>query len=410
MVEIRPYQPDVDADSCRRTWAESGWVDGAKNEEAFRLFVESARSVVGVVDGAAECLVNIHPGTLHYLGTEVPLACVTGVATSRIVRKQGLAQRATAHALAEEARAGTPVAAIGVFEQGFYNRLGFGNGPYETWCTLDPAQLTAHSRPRTPVRLTPADWEEVHASRLRRRRWHGAATVLSADLTRADMLWGEKSFGLGYRDERGTLTHHLWCSTEKPRRGPYRVEWMAFRTRGEFYELIALIRSLADQVHSIEIHEPPGLQLQDLLRQPFKGRRLTEASPHVQRMSSSAYWQLRILDLSRTLAATRLVGEAVRFNLELGDPIEAALPSDSPWRGVAGSYIVTLGAESGARHGTEPGLAVVRASVNAFSRAWIGVRSATSLSWTDELEGPPDLLQKLDRVLALPPPACDWDY
>ncbi|MCX6094468.1 MAG: hypothetical protein NTY63_06585 [Candidatus Bipolaricaulota bacterium] len=409
-VEIREYRPSEDADACRRTWNESGWVDGAKNEEAFRLFAESARSVVGVVDGSAECLVNVHSGSLRYLDLDIPLACVTGVTTSRIVRRQGLAGRSTAWALAAEAIAGTPVAALGVFEQGFYNRLGFGNGPYETWCTFDPAQLVVHSTPRIPARLTSADWEAVHASRLRRRRWHGAATILSGELTRADMLWGEKSFGLGYRDETGALTHHIWCSTEKPRRGPYSVDWMAFRTREEFHELLALIHSLADQIHSIEIHEPPGLQLQDLLRQPFKGRRMTEASPHVQRMSSSAYWQLRILDLHRTLAVTHLPAGPVRFNLELSDPIESALPARSPWRGVAGSYVVTLGPESGAERGANPALATLRASVNAFSRTWLGVRSPTSLSWTDDLEAPPALLGSLDRALCLPAPACDWDY
>ncbi len=409
-VEIRKYRPSDDAEACRRTWNESGWVDGAKNEEAFRLFAESSRSVVCVVDGAAECFVNIHAGTLRYLETEIPLACVTGVATSRIVRRQGLAGRTTAQAIANEAITGTPVATIGVFDQGFYNRLGFGNGPYEIWCTFDPAQLLPRSTPKTPVRLTSADWEAVHANRLERHRGHGAATIVSSELTHADMLWGEKSFGLGYRDEAGHLTHHIWCSAEKPRRGPYSIEWMAFRTREEFHELIALIHSLSDQIHSIELHEPPGVQLQDLLRQPFKGRRLTEASPHVQRMSSSAYWQIRILDLSATLAATHLLRGSVRFNLNLTDPIETALLPDSSWHGVAGSYIVTLGPESGAELGTDPTLPTLRASVNALSRAWLGVRSPTALSWTDDLEAPPELLQELDRALALPTPASDWDY
>ena len=409
-AEIRPYRPSEDFEACRRVWTESGWVDGAKNEEAFRLFVDSSRSVVGVVRGSAECFVNVHPGTLHYLERDIPLACVTGVTTSRIVRRQGLAARTTAQALALEALAGTPVAAIGVFEQGFYNRLGFGNGPYEMWCTFDPAQLIVHRSPRTPVRLTAADWADAHACRLRRWRWHGAATIQSGELTHADMLWQEKAFGLGYRNDAGDLTHHIWCSTEKPRRGPYSVEWMAFRTRDEFHELIALIHSLADQIHSIELHEPPGLQLQDLLRQPFKGRRMTEASPHVQRMSSSAYWQLRILDLTGTLAATHLTNGPLRFNLELTDPIAAALPPDAPWRGVAGSYVVTLGPESGAEPGADPTLGTVRASVNAFSRAWLGVRTASALSWTDELDASPELLESLDRVLCLPPPACDWDY
>jgi len=49
-------------------------------------------------------------------------------------------------------------------------------------------------------------------------------------------------------------------------------------------------------------------------------------------------------------------------------------------------------------------------AATAFSRLWLGVRSATSLSWTDELSGSPDLLAKLDHILCLPSPASDWDY
>jgi hypothetical protein len=71
---------------------------------------------------------------------------------------------------------------------------------------------------------------------------------------------------------------------------------------------------------------------------------------------------------------------------------------------------VTLGPECGAERGADPALPTLRASINAFSRAWLGVRSATGLSWTDDLKAPPDLLKELDRVLALPAPASDWDY
>jgi NAD(P)-dependent dehydrogenase (short-subunit alcohol dehydrogenase family) len=49
-------------------------------------------------------------------------------------------------------------------------------------------------------------------------------------------------------------------------------------------------------------------------------------------------------------------------------------------------------------------------AATAFSRLWLGVRSATSLSWTDEFSGSPDLLAQLDHILCLPSPASDWDY
>jgi hypothetical protein len=410
-MTIRTYQPS-DAVACRRVWREAGWIDGAKNEAAFAEFVGSARSLVGVPSGEAECLVNVHPGSLRHLNEEIPLACITGVTTSRVARRLGLAARVTAQALAEEALAGTPVATLGVFEQGYYNRLGFGNGPYETWCAFDPAQLAVHSAPRLPTRITASDWLAVHESLASRRRWHGAALSCAPRLTHAEMLWGEgeSAFGLGYFDAKGGLTHHLWCSAEKPRRGPYSVEWMTYRTRDEFLELLALLHGLSDQIHTMELHEPPGLQLQDLLRQPFKGRRMTENSPHVQRMTSSAYWQVRLLDLERALSRTHLAPAGLCLNLELTDPIDSYLPLDAPWRGVAGDYVLELGEECIARPGRDVRLPTLRASVGSFSRLWLGVRSATSLSWTDDLAGPQALLAALDRIFCLPVPASDWDY
>jgi hypothetical protein len=41
---------------------------------------------------------------------------------------------------------------------------------------------------------------------------------------------------------------------------------------------------------------------------------------------------------------------------------------------------------------------------------WLGVRPATGLAVTDELSGPPELLEALDWVLRLPDPKPDWDF
>jgi len=49
--------------------------------------------------------------------------------------------------------------------------------------------------------------------------------------------------------------------------------------------------------------------------------------------------------------------------------------------------------------------------VGAFTRLWLGVRSATSLAVTDDLSGPQELLRELDDVLlCFPDPKWDWDF
>jgi len=60
--------------------------------------------------------------------------------------------------------------------------------------------------------------------------------------------------------------------------------------------------------------------------------------------------------------------------------------------------------------GRDPGLSTLTASVNAFTRLWLGVRPARGLAVTDELSGPPALLEELDWLLRLPDPKPDWDY
>jgi hypothetical protein len=185
---------------------------------------------------------------------------------------------------------------------------------------------------------------------------------------------------------------------------------MAFETRDQFLELMLLLRSLGEQVRSVRMREPAGVQLQDFIRQPFRMRQLTRKSPHENRMDAVAYWQIRILDLRRCIAAVRVVGDAVRFNLTLTDPVTHYVPPDAAWRGVAGDYVVTIGEESRIEDGHKPGLPILHATVNAFSRLWLGVRPATGLSWSDDLQGPDELLGVLDRVFRLPSPLPDWEF
>jgi hypothetical protein len=408
---FRNYDPDRDKEAVRRIWFEIGWIDKEKTE-VLDLFVESGRAMVAEIHGEAECLVTTTPGTIRYLEQDMPLCAVTGVSTSRVARKQGLASRLTARMVAEDAAEGALVAGLGMFEQGFYNQLGFGTGGYEHWVGYDPARLNVGVKARVPRRITTDDWEYVHASLLARKRGHGACNLLPAHVTRAEMLWGSKAFGLGYYDgPDGELTHHAWFSTREVESGPYSVHWTAYQTWDQFLELMALIRNLGDQVHLVRMREPGEIQLQDLIEQPFKQRAMSDKSKFSSGIRTSAYWQVRICDLVGCMENTCLRSrEEVRFNLVLSDPIQRLLGEDAPWRGIGGNYVVTLGPISGAERGEDGGLPTLTASVGAFTRLWLGVRPATGLAVTDELAAPPDLLDRLDWVLRLPEPKLDWDF
>jgi len=410
-MTLREYNPKSDKEAVHRIWREIGWIDDKKDEEAMDVFLDGSRTLVAELNGEAECMVNLTSGTIRYLSEELPLSGVTGVTTSRVARKLGLASRLTAHAVARDAADGAVISLVGVFEQGYYNQLGFGNGSYEHRCAFDPTQLTVSAKPRVPKRISSDSWKVVHASRLARLRGHGACNLEAPQFTRAEMLWSENGFGLGYADGKdGELTHHFWCSAKDVENGPYRVGWLSYRTREEFLELLALLKSFGDQVRLVKLREPSGIQLQDFLKQPHKMRQVSEKSKYESKITASAYWQARICDLPGCLDRTQLSGESVRFNLILSDPIEQFLTGDAPWRGIAGEYVLTLGPTSSAEPGRDPSLPTLSASVGAFTRLWLGVRPATGLAWTDTLSGPQDLLDRLDRVLHLPDPKPDWDF
>ena len=174
--------------------------------------------------------------------------------------------------------------------------------------------------------------------------------------------------------------------------------------------MLALLKSFGDQVNSIGLIEFGEIQLQDLLKQPFRNRRSTEKSVHQNSSLAQAYWQLRILDLKSCLAKTHLNTPTVQFNLNLTDPVADSLDPGSNWRGIAGDYIVAIGSESGADPGTNPRLPTLNSTVNAFSRLWFGIRPASSLAITDELTGPEELLRSLDDSLRLPHAHLGMDF
>jgi len=412
-MNLRPYDAKKDRDAVHRIWREVGWLEEGekKEEEAMDFHIGAGRAMVGEVNGAAESLVLTAPGAMRYLEEDLPLCALTGVATSRVARRQSIASRLTALSLALDAAEGALVAVLGAFDQGYYDRLGFGSGSYLHWVKFDPAQLRVKFQHRSPTRLTPEDWEEMHAARLTRPRGHGAVNILPAAVTRAEMMCAKNPIGLGYRDgPEGTLSHCIWGSTKNVGKGPYDIEWMVYHSREEFLELMALIGSLGDQVRLVRCDEPPAIQMQDLLEKPFTRRVISEKSSYETGIQAGAYHQLRICDLEGCLERTHLRGDYVRFNLKLSDPVEAYLDGDAPWHGVAGDYVVTLGPTSSARTGVDPTLPTLTATVNAFTRLWLGVRPATGLSFTDNLSGPAELLEELDRVLLLPEPNPDWGF
>jgi len=410
MYTFRKYDNDKDLEAAKRIWQEVHWIEDGSDDKSLDAFLKVGRSLVAELEGSAECLVTANAGHLRYLKEDLPLSIVTSVTTSRIARKQGLAKKLTARLIAEEAEAGAIVSTLGIFEQGFYDQLGYGSGSYEHWMSFDPADINIDQKIRPPQRLNGKDWKQVHRALQNRKRQHGGVTILPEQLVEAELAWSKKGFGLGYADgANGELTHYFW-GTSKDEHGPVVIHSMAFQTNEQFIELMALLKSLGDQIRLVKMREPAGIQLQDMIQTPFRYRIVTEKSKFEHINRAAAYWQTRICNLEVCIAATRLNSRSLRFNLDLSDPLEKLIDPEMNWRGCAGKYTIELGSTSKATSGFEEGLPTLVADIGAFTRLWLGVRPATGLSITSNLRGPAALIKDLDEVLCLPDPHPDWDY
>jgi len=407
---IHPYDNASDRAACIRILEEIGWGlgDDKDNGPLFDSYISDCDVLVAELNGEAESWAICRDAAMRYLDNDLSVGFVTGVGTSRIARGRGLALATTASVIERAATKGAAIARLGMFDQGFYDRLGFGSMEYQRLSTIDPRALRVPKLARHPQRFTADDAGDMHAARLRRMRWHGAVNLHGQGATHCEMLWEKTQFGLGFRSGDGDITH---CMVLKPKgeHGPYSLEWMAYETPDQFIELLSVLKSLGDQVHGIFMREPAHVQLQDLLDTPFQMSRSREGGTFDVKPRSHAWEQARILDLSACIAAVSLPGESVRFNLQLEDPIETWLSEDAAWNGVSGSHIVTLGPVSTVERGEDPALPALTASVGAFTRFWIGARPAKSLVISDRFACEPELCTALDRVIRLPRPVTDWD-
>lgn len=408
---FRPLEYDRDIKAIQRIWIECGWIDDEEAERGLvEKFFKTGETEVATINDEAECSVHWCPGTMCYQDEKLDLGAVTAVTTSHIARKLGFAKELTARSLVRQYEAGMDISALGMFDQGFYNKVGYGSGPYEMLVQFDPTTLTVDAPFRPPVRLTKAHHQEMHQALCDRRKYHGGVVLNSPELVQAEIGWTEKPFGLGYFDgPNGSLSHFIWGNM-KDEHGPYEIFMRAYQTNEQLLELLALIKSLGDQVSSFSTLEFGEFQLQDLLRQPFRTRRASKGSKHEQGHRGIAYWQLRMLNLDSCLAKTHLPGPGVRFNLQLKDPLDDILGDDSSWRGITGNYVVDLGQESSIKKGSEKSLPLLKSTVNAFSRMWLGVRPASNIAITDDFDADPELIADLDRAVRLPRPHFGWDF
>ncbi len=414
-VELVAFSYERDMKDVLRVWTETGWFEGEDRERTYieQFFqANDGRSVVARLNGQAESVVHRTLGTMHYDDTQVSLGGVTAVTTSRIARRLRFASRLTARTVAHLGDEGAAVAILGMFEQGFYDRFGFGVGPYENRVYVYPGDLDVPVRYRTPERLDFDDQiEEIHEAVVNRMPWHGGVAVGGERFTKAGTQIDEEISTYGYRTD-GVLSHFVSMVT-KGENGPDRVVAMAYETKEQCFELLRLLQEWGDQVDGIRFVEPVWMQAQDFMKQPGREYRRTKGTPNAMHIDADAWWQLRIVDLGACISVMRPSSQSFSVVVELEDPIEPHLIDsgyEGEWRPLSGTWRLSFGASNRAERIDPTPDVDIRTSVNALSRWWLGVLPASTLQVMGQFHGDPDVMNDLDTLTAhLPTPQIGWN-
>jgi len=223
------------------------------------------------INDEPEVMATSSIGTICYQDEKLKLSAITGVTASLLARKQGFAGRLTATRLALDAEKGAEVGALCIFDQGYYNNLGFGNGNCERIVSFTPSTLKIDRKVKTPGLP------------------NHCAVTLPEYATQAEMGSKEKNMGFGYFDKKGNLTHHIWITGKGKEQGPYWIQWLAYENLDQLMDLLALMKSFEEQIMMIRMVEPPFIQMQDFIEKPFHIKAITRKSENQNYTYSTAY-------------------------------------------------------------------------------------------------------------------------
>lgn len=242
---IRKGTGEQDFKKIVELWFEIGWLKskGLEDNSGLKDMLKSSDCWVYEENGKIEATAFGIPGEINYLNEKLSFHGLSGVVVSPVARKEGLASRLVTQSITESYHQGTAVSGLLMFEQGYYNYLGYGTGSYDHVFTFDPSYLNVDLNPDRPSRISKDDWKEVHRALLNRKPYHGAVSLLPARISKDKLAWSDQAYGLGYYNEDGELTHFLWLDRDKgSSHGPLRVEFMAFENHKQFLELLAVLK------------------------------------------------------------------------------------------------------------------------------------------------------------------------
>lgn len=412
-VSIRPAQPDdippivhlsrlAFAPLMSDSELQKGWYPQGLNLPGRQVFVatQPSQAIAGVYSR----------GTMpvFWEGQELPAVGISTVAVSPDHRGQGVAHQMLASELNQLRSQQIPLAMLYPFQHGFYRKLGW------AWVgRVHQYTLSPHYLPLYPERQQIQAFDVVQS-----HQWLPDVYLRSAQrhngwLKRQDWQWenrlkptaGREIFGymqgdkcLGYV----ILSYQHLSNHPQPPLGIVVEEWVALN--GDAYRgLLGFLASLREQVATVTWNTYPEDPFPHLVQEQRGGPRDVSSrnffgfTHRFGEIGAGLMW--RLVDLA-TAFRLRPVNPGSPFMLtfEVQDPI-------------LGLQVITANFAAERMHPvTQATPIVLKTSVDHLTELFCGLRRATELVWTKEIEfdGDRSILQKLDAAWTSTPPFC-WE-
>ena len=344
-------------------------------------------------------------------GQEFPAKGVASLAVAPERRGQRIAQFLVEQALEEWRSQQIPLSMLYPFQHGFYRKLGW------AWTgRVHQYAIASYHLPIYPERFSMVPYDPTQHQQALKDAYHRSAMRHNGWLIRQEEWWQSRLKPQNGREiycyvESGKLLGYLILQFAYPPGLPSALsvvvqEWVALNVDA-YRGIIGFLSALRDQVQTVVWNTYPEDPFPHLLREQQRDPGIGRTS----RAESLFGLTYRFGEIGGGFM-WRLVDVATAFRLrpiKPGAPFILTFQISDP---VLGEQTVTANFTAGRMHPvTQPVPAVIKTSIEHLTELFCGLRRATELVWTREIEfdgSDRALLQKLDTAWDCTPPFC-WD-
>lgn len=320
-------------------------------------------------------------------GRAVSMTGLAGVAVSPTARGRGVGQKLIGETLREMKQNGTSLSALYGSTTSFYRRCGYERAGAAYQIEVKLKDLVARAG---PLEVRPLRFKDETLVQELQHRWVRG----QACLERGPYLWhrvrnpkGEPAEQFGFFRGQTLEGYVFWKRSEfKGTENELEITDLVLTTAAAqetFLGLLAGHRAMYSKAHWLCPSSTPLL--------------LSLHEPWNYKLSLREHWMLRIVDLAGALEARGYPsGAKAELHLEVEDSL---LPN-------SGRFVLKVDGKDAQLESGGEGL--IKADMGTMSALYSGFVTATELSVTGRLEGPPKQLELADQVFRGEPRLCDF--